>query len=174
MRSSIMFAQRDEWDRFRHAGRVFVENERNWQASVARYQAVYERLLRSAQRDGKATFGFSSLRLNRTSIWPMRLNRVGASLRADVVAIRRRISRFGDDLHLDQFVRVQGLLDLCHDAVPEAMLADPDHRLEVVAKTAQVAFLGFGQFHRRRLKKGANYNGMWGRVHGPAAIRCRP
>jgi PEP-CTERM/exosortase A-associated glycosyltransferase len=40
-----MFARRDEWDRFRQAGRAFVENERNWQASVARYQGVYDRLL---------------------------------------------------------------------------------------------------------------------------------
>jgi glycosyltransferase involved in cell wall biosynthesis len=40
-----MFSRRDEWDRFRQAGRAFVENERNWQASVARYQGVYDRLL---------------------------------------------------------------------------------------------------------------------------------
>jgi PEP-CTERM/exosortase A-associated glycosyltransferase len=43
-----MFARRDEWDRFRQAGRDFVEAERNWQASVARYQAVYDRLLGQA------------------------------------------------------------------------------------------------------------------------------
>jgi PEP-CTERM/exosortase A-associated glycosyltransferase len=42
-----MFARRDEWDRFRQAGRAFVENERNWQASVSRYEAVYDRLLES-------------------------------------------------------------------------------------------------------------------------------
>jgi glycosyltransferase involved in cell wall biosynthesis len=40
-----MFAKRDQWDGFRRAGREFVENERNWQASVARYQTVYERLM---------------------------------------------------------------------------------------------------------------------------------
>jgi PEP-CTERM/exosortase A-associated glycosyltransferase len=42
-----MFAKRDQWDGFRRAGREFVENERNWQASVARYQPVYERLIRT-------------------------------------------------------------------------------------------------------------------------------
>jgi len=40
-----MFARRDQWDGFRRAGREFVENERNWRASVARYQPVYERLV---------------------------------------------------------------------------------------------------------------------------------
>ena len=42
-----MFAKRDEWEEFRRAGREFVENERNWRASVARYQPVYERLMRT-------------------------------------------------------------------------------------------------------------------------------
>ena len=40
-----MFAKRDQWDGFRRAGREFVEKERNWRASVARYQPVYERLV---------------------------------------------------------------------------------------------------------------------------------
>jgi len=39
------FAMRDRWDEFRRAGREFVEKQRNWAASVARYQGVYGRLL---------------------------------------------------------------------------------------------------------------------------------
>lgn len=35
---------RGEWDALRSAGRSYVEQERNWRASVARYQAVYGRL----------------------------------------------------------------------------------------------------------------------------------
>jgi PEP-CTERM/exosortase A-associated glycosyltransferase len=34
-----------EWPRMQTAGREFVERERNWPASVARYKAVYERLI---------------------------------------------------------------------------------------------------------------------------------
>jgi glycosyltransferase involved in cell wall biosynthesis len=37
----------DEWPRMQSAGREFVERERNWPASVARYKAVYERLIKS-------------------------------------------------------------------------------------------------------------------------------
>lgn len=33
------------WDELRKAGREFVENERNWQKSVTRYQSIYNRLL---------------------------------------------------------------------------------------------------------------------------------
>ena len=40
-----MFAKRGQWDALRRAGREFVEKERNWKVSVARYQPVYERLL---------------------------------------------------------------------------------------------------------------------------------
>lgn len=40
-----MFAERDRWDAYKVAGRAFVERERNWVASVARYAPVYERLL---------------------------------------------------------------------------------------------------------------------------------
>lgn len=35
----------ESWPALRQAGRQYVETERNWQASVARYQAVYERVL---------------------------------------------------------------------------------------------------------------------------------
>ena len=41
-----MFTSRSGWEAYREAGRAFVERERNWRASVARYQAVYESLLR--------------------------------------------------------------------------------------------------------------------------------
>jgi len=37
------------WDAMKRNGRQFVENERNWVASVARYQAVYGDLLKSRQ-----------------------------------------------------------------------------------------------------------------------------
>ena len=40
-----MFAHRAGWEAYREAGRAFVERERNWEASVARYQAVYEGLI---------------------------------------------------------------------------------------------------------------------------------
>jgi PEP-CTERM/exosortase A-associated glycosyltransferase len=40
-----LFDARDRWQSIREAGRAFVERDRNWPASVARYQAVYERLL---------------------------------------------------------------------------------------------------------------------------------
>jgi PEP-CTERM/exosortase A-associated glycosyltransferase len=36
---------RDEWSRFRVAGREFVERERTWAHSVARYKPIYDRLL---------------------------------------------------------------------------------------------------------------------------------
>jgi hypothetical protein len=35
----------EKWPALRQAARHFVETERNWPASVARYQAVYSRLL---------------------------------------------------------------------------------------------------------------------------------
>lgn len=37
--------ERAAWDTLREQGRAFVERERNWAASVARYRAVYEGLL---------------------------------------------------------------------------------------------------------------------------------
>ena len=40
-----MFTHRAGWKAYREAGRAFVERERNWEASVARYQAVYEGLV---------------------------------------------------------------------------------------------------------------------------------
>ena len=40
-----MFATREQWDVMRRAGREFVEHERSWEASVARYKPVYERLM---------------------------------------------------------------------------------------------------------------------------------
>ena len=41
-----LHAQRDRWPELRRAGRAFVEGERNWKASVARYVPIYERLVR--------------------------------------------------------------------------------------------------------------------------------
>ncbi len=40
-----LFSAPAEWQRYREAGRAFVEAERSWQASVARYAPVYERLV---------------------------------------------------------------------------------------------------------------------------------
>ncbi|MEO8187500.1 MAG: TIGR04063 family PEP-CTERM/XrtA system glycosyltransferase [Burkholderiaceae bacterium] len=37
-----LLTQRDDWPRLRAAGREFVESERNWRASVARYAQPYE------------------------------------------------------------------------------------------------------------------------------------
>lgn len=39
----------EDWPRIQSAGRQFVETERNWQASVARYRSVYEGLARRSQ-----------------------------------------------------------------------------------------------------------------------------
>jgi PEP-CTERM/exosortase A-associated glycosyltransferase len=39
-----------QWPALKHAGRRYVENERNWKASVARYQDVYGGVLRSRAR----------------------------------------------------------------------------------------------------------------------------
>jgi glycogen synthase len=41
----VMLDDRDDWPLRRAAGRRFVEAERTWARSVARYQAVYGRLL---------------------------------------------------------------------------------------------------------------------------------
>lgn len=41
-----MFASEDQWPRMRRAGRSFVEKERSWRSSVARYQHVYLDLAR--------------------------------------------------------------------------------------------------------------------------------
>ena len=40
-----LLAQQDEWEAMRQRGRAFVETERNWPASVARYEQVYARLI---------------------------------------------------------------------------------------------------------------------------------
>jgi glycosyltransferase involved in cell wall biosynthesis len=40
-----LLGQQDGWDAMRQRGRSFVEAERNWRASVARYQPLYARLL---------------------------------------------------------------------------------------------------------------------------------
>jgi glycosyltransferase involved in cell wall biosynthesis len=42
-----------QWPALRKAARTFVENERNWPRSVARYQAVYSQLI--AKFKGKAS-----------------------------------------------------------------------------------------------------------------------
>lgn len=42
--------QRQRWPSIRAAGRQFVEQERNWKASVSHYQPVFERLVRAAAR----------------------------------------------------------------------------------------------------------------------------
>jgi glycogen(starch) synthase len=37
-------AEQGDWEKVRAAGRRYVEEERNWKVSVARYQPIYERL----------------------------------------------------------------------------------------------------------------------------------
>ena len=39
-----LLTQEDRWPEIKRAGRLFVENERNWARSVANYQPVYARL----------------------------------------------------------------------------------------------------------------------------------
>ncbi|MDE2276159.1 MAG: glycosyltransferase, exosortase A system-associated [Burkholderiales bacterium] len=41
---TALLAQRERWPGLRRAGREFVERQRNWAASVARYKPVFERL----------------------------------------------------------------------------------------------------------------------------------
>jgi glycosyltransferase involved in cell wall biosynthesis len=45
---------RHDWPRIAANARRFVETERNWTASVARYEPVYERLLRGSHRASAA------------------------------------------------------------------------------------------------------------------------
>ena len=45
-----MLTHRDEWERMKRAGRSFVESERNWTNSAARYREVYSRLLPAEQQ----------------------------------------------------------------------------------------------------------------------------
>ena len=45
-----LLARRDQWPALRAAGREFVERERNWAVSAARYQPVYERLVAASGR----------------------------------------------------------------------------------------------------------------------------
>jgi glycosyltransferase involved in cell wall biosynthesis len=49
-----LLQRRAEWPRLRQAGRSFVETERNWTASVARYAPVYDRLAPTARADAHA------------------------------------------------------------------------------------------------------------------------
>ncbi len=42
-----LFGARERWDALRAAGRAYVERERNWPTSVARYAPVYDEVVRS-------------------------------------------------------------------------------------------------------------------------------
>lgn len=44
-----MLGHRERWHAMRRSGRAYVEEERNWRASVARYQEPYSRLLASRE-----------------------------------------------------------------------------------------------------------------------------
>jgi len=44
-----MLNNQSRWPAMKAAGRKYVETERNWQASVSRYQDVYSRLLQGAR-----------------------------------------------------------------------------------------------------------------------------
>src|SRR5437764_974369 len=53
-----------------------------------------------------------------------------------------------DELHLDQLVIVEGLLDLLEHGIGDAVLPDVDHRLDVVGQATQVLSLGAAElFH---------------------------
>jgi len=43
-----LFAERERWPALREQGRRYVENERSWASSVARYRDVYDSLPRRA------------------------------------------------------------------------------------------------------------------------------
>lgn len=45
--------RRDQWPALRAAGRAFVEQERNWAASVARYRPVFERICAAGVESGR-------------------------------------------------------------------------------------------------------------------------
>ena len=45
---SRLLADRSRWPALRAAGRAFVERERTWQSSVARYKAIYRKLAPTA------------------------------------------------------------------------------------------------------------------------------
>jgi glycosyltransferase involved in cell wall biosynthesis len=40
-----LMTRQGDWQQMREAGRHYVDTERNWQNSVARYQAIYNALL---------------------------------------------------------------------------------------------------------------------------------
>ncbi|RYE02473.1 MAG: glycosyltransferase, exosortase A system-associated [Sphingomonadales bacterium] len=46
-----VFGDRDHWDARRARARSFVEAERNWSVNVARYDSVYQKLARSADKN---------------------------------------------------------------------------------------------------------------------------
>jgi glycosyltransferase involved in cell wall biosynthesis len=43
-----LLEQRERWPQLREQGRRFVERERNWPGSVARYRDVFDRLIAAA------------------------------------------------------------------------------------------------------------------------------
>jgi len=45
-----LLADESRWTQLRQAGRAFVETERNWRSSVARYAPIYERIRAGAER----------------------------------------------------------------------------------------------------------------------------
>jgi glycosyltransferase involved in cell wall biosynthesis len=55
-----LLSQRHRWAALRQAGRRFVETERNWQASVARYRAVYAGLVPAGQSETLTSRGLSA------------------------------------------------------------------------------------------------------------------
>lgn len=47
-----VFASRDGWDAQRERGRAFVEAERNWSSNIARYEPVYQKLIKKHGQSG--------------------------------------------------------------------------------------------------------------------------
>ncbi|WP_214657303.1 glycosyltransferase [methane-oxidizing endosymbiont of Gigantopelta aegis] len=42
-----LLQNRSQWEALRQQGRQYVEQERNWPVSVARYEAVYQGILKT-------------------------------------------------------------------------------------------------------------------------------
>jgi hypothetical protein len=71
------------------------------------------------------------------------LDRLRRELAADRLHPRRaRLAVVGGGLHLDEFVRREGAVDLGEDRVGEALVADPDDGVQGVGPGAQFAAAG--------------------------------
>lgn len=75
------------------------------------------------------------------------LNQGGACVLLNGLAPLLSLVTIGAQFDFDQFMVIQGLLNLSQHGVNEAAVGHSDYRLEVVAQAAQVAFLWVTQSH---------------------------